>query len=109
MLEFAGAGHMRAATQVFKLPFPVQTHVFTGGNAADDLGFVMLTQRFEIGHRLIARQNTAQHLLILGSKFRHAFFNRHQIFRGEWTLKRKIVIKTVFNHRPNGDLRLREH
>ena len=60
VLELAGAGHVRAAAQVFELAFAVQRHVFIGRNAGNDLGLVVLAQALEIRHGLVARQHAAQ-------------------------------------------------
>ena len=107
VLELACAGHVRAAAQIFKRAFFVQTHIFIGRNAANDFCFVMLAEPFEISHRLITRQHTAQHRLVFVGQFGHALFDGSQIFQGERTAVREVVIKTVFNDRANGDLCIR--
>ncbi|MCY1171943.1 hypothetical protein D9M73_120680 [compost metagenome] len=59
-------------------------------------------------HGFIARQHTARHHLVLCGQLRHALFNRDQVFRRKRTLIGEVVIKAVLNHRPDGDLRIRE-
>jgi hypothetical protein len=54
--ELAGAGHVRAAAQVFKLAFAVQATHLGCRNAGNDLGLVVLAQALEIGHGLVTRQ-----------------------------------------------------
>ena len=106
--ELAGAGHMRAAAQVFKSAFAVQRDIFTGRNAADDLGLVVLADRLEMGNSIIARQHAAQHGLVLGGELGHALFNCFQVFGRERPLVREVVEKAVFDHRADGHLRFRE-
>jgi hypothetical protein len=108
VLELAGTGHVRAAAQVLEIAFAVQTDVLVGWNAGNDFGLVMLTQTLEISHRLIAWQNAAHHRLVLVGQLGHALFNGHQVFWREGAAVGKVVIKTVVDHRTDGDLRLGE-
>ncbi len=55
MLELARAGHVGATTQVFEVAFTVEADVFVGGDAGNDLGFVVFTQTLEILHGFVAR------------------------------------------------------
>ena len=107
-LQLAGARHVGATAQIFKRAVAVQRDIFVGRNAGDDLGFVVLADAFEMRHGFVARQHAAGDGFIFGDEFGHALFNRHQIFWRERALVRKIVEKSVFNHRPDGDLRIRE-
>ena len=108
MFELAGAGHVRATAQVFKRAFAVQRHVFIGGDAGDDVGFVVLAQTLEISHGFVARQNTAHHGLIKKRELRHFLFDGFQILGCERTRIREVVEKTVFDDRADGDLRFWE-
>ena len=40
--KFAGARHVRAPAQVFKIAFAVERNIFVGRNAGNDLGLVVL-------------------------------------------------------------------
>ena len=80
VLELAGAGHMRAAAQVFKRTLAVQTDVFPRRNAGNDFCLVVFADTFEVSDRLVARQDAAQHRLILGRQLRHALFDGNQVF-----------------------------
>ena len=80
VLELAGTGYVRAAAQIFKRALFVQTHIFIGGNAANDLCFVVLAHAFEISNGFITRQNTTKHGLIFVGQFGHALFYGGQIF-----------------------------
>ena len=106
VLELAGAGHVWAAAQVFKIALAVQRHVLVAGNAGNDFCFVVLALPFEIRHGFVAWQHTAHHRLVFARQLRHALFDGHQVFRREGTLVRKIVEEPVFNHRANGHLRI---
>jgi hypothetical protein len=108
VLEFAGAGHVGAPAQVFKIAFAVQADFLIGRDAGNDFGLVMLAQASEIGHRLVTRQHPAHHRLILVGQLAHAFFNGHQVFGRERTAVGEIVIKTVVDHGTDGDLRFRK-
>ena len=108
MLELAGAGHVGSATQVFKLALTVQGHILVGRNAGNDFSLVMLTQTFEMCHRLVAWQHPANHGLIQLRELGHLFFNGFQVIGGEWPRVREIVEKAVLDHGPDGDLRLGE-
>ena len=54
VLELAGAGHMRATAEIFKISFAVEADLFTGRNRTNDFGLVVLAQPLEIGHSFIA-------------------------------------------------------
>ena len=97
---------MGATAQIFKSAFAVQRHVLISRNAGDDFSLVVLADGLEMGHRLVARQHTARDRLVFGGERGHALFNRGQVFRRERALVGKIVEKPVFNHRPDGHLRL---
>ena len=55
VLEFARAWYVGAAAEVFKGAFAVETDIFIGGNAGNDLGLVVLAHVFEIGDSIITR------------------------------------------------------
>ena len=79
MLQLARAGYVRAAAQVFKRTLTVQADVLARRNAGNDFGLVVLAHTFEVSDGFIARQNAAQHGLILGRQLCHALFNRSQV------------------------------
>src|SRR6266853_3100204 len=104
-LELARGGNVRAATQIDEIPFPVQRDLFAGGNRGDDLRLVVLADGFEVLNRLVARPDLARHREVLFRQFGHAGFDGTEILGCERPLERKIVVKTVFNYRPDGHLR----
>ena len=99
---------MGPATQVLEFALPVQAHIFLGRNAGNDFSLVVLAHGLEVGHGLIARQNTANDGLVQVGQFSHFLFDGDQVLWSEWPLIRKIIIKAVFDDGPNGDLRVWE-
>ena len=108
VLELAGAWYVRATAEIFKCTFAVQANVFVGRNTGNDLCLVVLAHIFEIGDRVITRQNAPHHGLVFVGEFGHALFDGDQVFRRETAAERKIIEKAVFDHRTDGDLRLRK-
>src|SRR6266853_598258 len=104
-LELAGGRNVRAAAQIDEIPFPVQRDFFVRWNRGDDLRLVALADGFEVLNRLVARPDLARHREVLFCQVRHALFDGTEIVRRERPLERKIVVKTVFNYRPDGHLR----
>ena len=104
VLELAGAGHMRATTEVFEGALAVQRHILAARNAGDDLGLVVLTQSLEIRHRLVAREHTAHHCFVLVGQFDHLLFDSRKVFGREGPLVGKVVVETVLDHGTDGDL-----
>ena len=108
VLELAGAGHVRATAQVFKLAFTVKRHILVGRDAFNDFGLVKLTQALEISHCLITRQHATCHGFVQRRQRGHFFLDGGEVLEGERTLVRKVVEKAVFNHWANGDLCVRK-
>jgi hypothetical protein len=104
--ELSGRRHVRAAAQVDEIAFTIQRHVFPLRNRRDDLGFVMLADRFEKLDRLVARPHFARHAQIALRKFGHAFLDRREVLGRERALVRKIVVEAVLDHRPYCHLRV---
>ena len=94
---------MQASAQVFKIAFTVQAHIFVAGDAGNDFGLVVLPKPLKYatassrGKRGAPR---ARPWLPVPS----CAFDGHQILRREGALVGKVVIKTVFDHRADGDL-----
>ena len=55
VLELAGAGHVRAAAEVFKRTLTVQADVLARRNAGNDFGLVVFANTLEVSDGLIAR------------------------------------------------------
>ncbi len=106
--QLAGRGHVRAAAQVDEVSFSVQRHFFARGNCGDDLGFVVLADRFEEFDRFVARPHLADDRQVLCGQFGHALLDRGEILERKGTLIREVVIEAVLDHRTDGDLRFRE-
>ena len=96
---------MRPATQILPVTLPINRYILLGRNRGDDFRFIGLANLFEMRHRFVAVPHLADNILIAVDDFFHALFNRFQIVEMKRFLARKIVIKAVFNHRPDGHLR----
>jgi len=108
VLELAGAGHMRAAAQVFKGALAVQAQGFVARDAGDDLGLVVLALGLEVRHRCVAPEQAALDFFVFGSEFEHFVLDCRQVFGCERAFVGKVVIKTVLDHRADGHLRIGE-
>ena len=89
-------------------PWRYSEMILAGGNAGDDLGLVFLTHVTEELDRLVARHDRAGHGVIAFRDLLHALLDFRQVFLGEAALEGEIVVKAVFNDRPDGHLRLGE-
>ncbi len=95
---------MRAATQIDEIGLPVQRNRLVRGDVGDDLRLVFLAHGAEESDRLAARHHRALHRNILGGQFLHPRLDALQVLGGEGPLESEVVIKTVFDHRADGDL-----
>ena len=105
VFQFAGIGHVWTTAQVNELAFAVQRNIFIAWNAGNNFGLVVFALVFEKLHGIIAHPFFASNYFIEPGQLGHFFLDRFQIFRGEGALVGKVVVKPVFDHRANGDLR----
>ena len=108
LAQLAGGRQMRATAQIFPRALTIDRHFLVDRNSGDDFRFIVFADLFEMRHRFVAVPHFAYNLLIAVDNFFHAFFNRFQIVKTERHLAREIVIKAVFDNRPNGHLRTRK-
>ena len=106
--ELAGRGHVRAAAKIDPLALAVETDRLVRGDAGDDLGFVVLTEALEKRHGVVTRHFAARHREIGLGEFAHLGFDGDQIFGRERPLVGEVVIEAVFDHGPDGHLRIRK-
>ena len=99
---------MRAATQIFPRALPINRNRLLGRNGFNNLSLIGLANLAKMRHRVIAVPFLADNILIAVNDFLHALFNRLKVIKAERRLAGKIIIKAVFNHRPNGHLRARK-
>jgi hypothetical protein len=97
-----------AAAEVDEVTFAIKADRFVGRNRRDDLRLVLLADRLEVLHGVVALPHLARDLFVLARELGHLFFDRFEIFRREGPLVRKVVIKAVFDHRPDRHLRIGE-
>ena len=98
---------MRAAAEVEPVALLVDRDLLVrrdGLHQFDLKGFAVL---FEEGHGLVARPFLAHDGFVGGDDLAHFFFDRGEILGRKRLLAIKIVIKTVLDHRADGDLRAR--
>ncbi len=107
-LELTSGRHVRTTAQVGEFTFGIERHILIGRNRLDDFRFIRFADRLEIRHGLVARQYLACDRLIFLCQFHHLLFNRLQSFRCKWLLVRKVVVKPVFDDRPDRHLRIGE-
>ena len=76
------------------------------GNRLDDFRFVLLAHVAEKAHRFVARHDAALDLDVALRDFRHALFDRGEVFRRERPLVGEVVIEAVLDHRADRHLRV---
>src|SRR5439155_1745587 len=64
-LELARRGHVRAAAEVGELALGVERDLLPGRDRGDDLGLVMLADRLEVAHRVVAWHELPYDRLVL--------------------------------------------
>ena len=97
---------MRAAAEVNEIALAIQRHFLIGRNRGNDFCLVVLANRFEKFHRLVARPRFARNRNVALGQLRHALFNRGKIFRRERALIRKVVVEAIFDHGSDRHLRV---
>ncbi len=105
-LELAGRGHVRPAAQVDPVALAVERNRVLLGDRGDDLRLVDLALVAEEFHRLVARHLAPVHGQVAPGDLGHALFDRREILGRERALVGKVVVEAVFDHRPDGHLRL---
>ena len=99
---------MRPPAQVDKIALAVQRNVFIGGDAGDDLGLVRFAHVAEKLHRLVTRHHATLNRDVFFGQLGHFLLDGLQIFWRKRALVGEIVKEAVFNHRPDGHLRIRK-
>ena len=99
---------MGATTEINKISLTIQPNRLTGGNAGNNLSLVFLTHVPEKCHCLIAIPFLTGNTVVGLHQLSHTRFNSFQVFRSKGALKRKVIVKTIFNHRANGHLSRRK-
>ena len=99
---------MRPAAQIFPRALAVNRHFLVGRNRGDDFRLIVFANLFEMRHRFVAVPHFAHNRLIAIDDFFHAFFNRLKVVEAERHLACEVVVKAVFDNRPDGDLRAGE-
>ncbi len=99
---------MRATAQVDEIAFAIQRNGLIGRNRLNQLSLVLFAQIKEELDGIVTLPFLAADGDILLRELGHALFDRHQIFRRKGARIGKVIIKAIFNDRPDGDLGIRE-
>ena len=91
-------------THVLPVAVPIHAQRLITGDAFDQLNFVGLIAVFVIGDRLRAVPDFCPHVFTLVDDFLHLFLNEGEVIRHERFFAVKVVVPTVFDHRPDCDL-----
>ena len=97
---------MRAAAKVGERSFRVERDVLVGRNRRDDFRLVVLAERLEVLHCVVARHDLARNRLVFLGELGHFLLDGDEVFGGERPLVREVVIETVFDHRADRHLRV---
>ena len=98
---------MRPATQIDEVALPIQRDVLLGRDTVDNLGFVFFTHLSKEFDRFVSLPDFTLNRLVTVDDLPHSFFNGFEVGVGERFRPREIVIKSVFDGRPDGYLRVR--
>ena len=98
---------MRAAAQIDKVPLAVEADLLALGQIGNDLGLVNLAPVLEKLDRLVALPDLAPDGLVALYDLAHPLLDFGKVVLGKRLGPGEIIIKTVFNHRADGDLDLR--
>jgi len=105
-LEPARRRHVRPAAEIGEAPLAVERDRLAGRNRSDDLRLVVLADRLEVTHRVIARHDRAHHRLVEAREFGHLVFDRREILGRERPLVGEVVVEPVLDDRADCDLRI---
>ena len=105
--HFADRGHMRAAAEIEPVALLVDLDLLIGGDGVDQLDLEAFAHVAENFLRMLARPDFLRERFVARDDLAHLFFDDRKIFQRERLIAREVVIKSVFDHRPDGDLRSR--
>ena len=108
LAQLAGRGQMRPTAQIFPVALAVDGNWLIARNIGNDFGFVNFANLAEMGNRFGPIPHFTDNRLIALDNVAHALFDGFQIVQTERGFTGKIVKEAVFNHRPDGHLRVGE-
>ena len=104
-LDLGCCRYMWAPAQIGKVPLRIQRHVLISRNSFNDLCLVVLSLVLKKIDRFRTLPHLTLNLQVPFTDLCHTLFNRRKVFCRERSLVREVIIKTILNYRPNGDLR----
>ena len=102
--DFSDRRHVRAAAKIEPVALFVDFDLLVGRNGIDELDLEGLTHVAESLLRLLARPGFLCERFVARDDLAHLLFDDRQIFQRERLVASKVVIKSVFDDRPDGDL-----
>ena len=99
---------MRASTQVEKIVLLVDTYFFIR-QVFDNFDLIGLRLVAEVLQRLLTGPAVMHKRVLAGNDTRHALLDIGQVIRSERAGQLEIIVKTIFNGRPNSKLRVRKN
>ncbi len=107
-LEFGRGRHVRTTTKVDELALAIEGNLLTSRNGADQLSLVVLALSQEKFDGLVPIPDFADNRNVALGQLPHALLDGYEVFGRKWALVSEVIIETVFDHRPDSHLRLRE-
>ena len=98
---------MRPAAKVGKVALTIQRDNLAFRQVTDDFSFVMFAFVVKKFNGIFAGHDNALKLLVAFDDFMHLCLDFFKIFRRERLFAGKVIIKTVFDSRPDGNLNVR--
>ena len=102
--DLSGRGHVRAAAEIEPVALLVDFYLLVRGDGVDQLDLEQLALVAKGFLRLVARPDLLGEGFVAGDDLAHLLFDGGEVFRREWLVAEEVVIKTVVDHRPDGDL-----
>ncbi len=107
-LELAGGGDVGPAAQVDEVALAVEADVLVRRDGLDDLRLVLLADRLEELHGVVALPHLARDRDVALRELAHALLDRREVLGREGALVAEVVVEAVLDHRADGDLRFGE-
>ena len=103
--DLAGRGHVRAAAEVEPVALAVDLERLAGRNGVDQLDLEQLVLVAEDALGLLARHDALGERLVARDDLAHLLLDRGEILGRERLVAEEVVVESVLDHRPDGDLR----
>ena len=102
--DLAGRGHVRAAAQIEPVALVIDLDRLVAGNGVDQFDLEGLALVAEHLFCLLAVPDVFRKGFVARNDLAHLLLDRGKIFRRERLVAEEVVVKTVLDHRADGDL-----